>query len=386
MYEIIPIIEIVIVLISIFFCLTTISNLITFKKPPKQSVQTLQPSVDILIPTRNEENSISKCLDSLINQTYSNMKILVLDDQSTDNTTNIIKNYSTKYDNIKLIKGKNLPKGWLGKHWACQQLGEFSSADLILFSDADTWFEKNIIENTINLMTNDKIDFITLIPTRETRSVFVKITLSFIDWFIIACVPKIACEKLSFQSLSMSFGQFMLMKRKAYQKIKGHKTFKNSAVDDLELGRLIKKENFSWRIYNGTNAVKTTMYNNINELTEGLTKNIYPSFGYHISLFLITWIIIGFISMMPLLSILSNTLQLTDNLFSYPLSIISILLMLSTWIISLSINSQSKWLAFTYPISFGMILYLGIKSLFFSISGKTTWKDRTLVKHPNHFF
>ena len=91
MYEIIPIIEIVIVLISIFFCLTTISNLITFKKPPKQSVQTLQPSVDILIPTRNEENSISKCLDSLINQTYSNMKILVLDDQSTDNTTNIIK-------------------------------------------------------------------------------------------------------------------------------------------------------------------------------------------------------------------------------------------------------------------------------------------------------
>ena len=386
MHELIPIIETIILLASIFFCLTTVSNLLTFKKPPKNSIQTLQPSVDILIPTRNEEKSISKCLDSLINQTYSNMNILVLDDQSTDNTANIVKNYVTKHNHIKLIKGKNLPKGWLGKHWACQQLGELSSADLILFSDADTWFEKNIVANTINLMTTDKIDFITLIPTRETRSIFVKITLSFIDWFTIACLPQIACEKLSFQSLSVAFGQFMLIRRKTYQKIKGHKTFKNSAADDVELGRLIKKEHFSWRIYNGTNAVKTTRYNNINELSEGLTKNIYPSFGYHITLFVITWIIVALISMMPLLSILSNSLHLTDNLFSYPRSIISILLMFSTWMISLSINSQSKWLAFTYPISFGIILYLGIKSLFLCVFGKTTWKNRTLVKHPNHFF
>jgi chlorobactene glucosyltransferase len=386
MHEIIPIIEMIILLVSIFFCLTTISNLLTFKKPHKELIQKLQPSVDILIPSRNEEKSISKCLDSLLKQTYSNMNILVLDDQSTDNTASIVKNYVTKHNHVKLIKGKNIPEGWLGKNWACQQLGEIASSDLILFSDADTCFEKDLIENTINLITNKQIDFITLIPRRETQSIFVKITLSFIDWFIIACLPKIVCEKLSFQSLSIAFGQFMLIKRKTYEKIKGHETFKNSAVDDIELGRLVKKEHFSWRIYNGTNAVRTTMYKNTKELTEGLTKNIYPSFGYHITLFLITWIIVALISMMPLLSILINFLQLTDDLFSYPLSIISILLMFSTWIVSLSINSQSKWLAFTYPISFGMILYLGLKSLFLCISGKTTWKNRTLTKHPNHFF
>jgi chlorobactene glucosyltransferase len=85
------------------------------------------PLISILVPARNEERNIRRCLRSLLRQDYPNFEILVLNDNSSDNTAGVVQEYAKKNKNVKLVNGKLLPSGWLGKSYACQQLADAAS-------------------------------------------------------------------------------------------------------------------------------------------------------------------------------------------------------------------------------------------------------------------
>ena len=87
-----------------------------------------RPLVSILIPCRNEQEHIEACLDSILEQKYSHLEILVLDDHSEDESANILSRYANEYDNVTIIQGSSLPEGWTGKNWACHQLYVASEA------------------------------------------------------------------------------------------------------------------------------------------------------------------------------------------------------------------------------------------------------------------
>jgi len=111
-----------------------------------------KPLISILIPARNEEKNIKDCLISLAKQNYSNIEILVLDDDSSDDTASIIKNISKKFKNIRLIKGKPLKDGWTGKNYACHQLYRKSKGEYLFFTDADTVHRDDSVESAISLI------------------------------------------------------------------------------------------------------------------------------------------------------------------------------------------------------------------------------------------
>ena len=94
--------------------------------------------VSIVLPARNEEKYIEKCLDSLLKQDYSNYEIIVINDSSSDNTEEIIKRYRKSHSKIIYVNAQPKPKGWAGKNWACYQGYLHSKGDLFLFTDADT--------------------------------------------------------------------------------------------------------------------------------------------------------------------------------------------------------------------------------------------------------
>ena len=94
--------------------------------------------ISVLIPARNEEDKISQCLESLISQTYVNLEIIVLDDNSNDETADIVSRFVEDDKRVKLIHGEELPLGWGGKNWACHQLYNSANGEYILFLDADT--------------------------------------------------------------------------------------------------------------------------------------------------------------------------------------------------------------------------------------------------------
>ena len=82
---------------------------------------TQYPKVSIILPARNEEEYISKCLDSLINQDYENYEIIAIDDSSEDATGEIIKKYSKQDSKVIFVSARPKPDGWMGKNWACTE-------------------------------------------------------------------------------------------------------------------------------------------------------------------------------------------------------------------------------------------------------------------------
>jgi chlorobactene glucosyltransferase len=103
------------------------------------------PAISILVPARNERKNIKKCIQSLLEQDYENYELLVLDDNSTDETLKILNNTPDENNKLKIIQGKPLPKDWLGKNWTCKQLSEEAKGEYLLFTDADTTHKKNML-------------------------------------------------------------------------------------------------------------------------------------------------------------------------------------------------------------------------------------------------
>lgn len=103
------------------------------------------PLISIIIPAYNIENYIARCLDSLLNQTYKNLEIIVVDDGSSDSTGKIIDDYESKYNNIKVIHKKN------GGVSAARNSGiEIANGDYIGFVDGDDTVDEEMFEVLID--------------------------------------------------------------------------------------------------------------------------------------------------------------------------------------------------------------------------------------------
>ncbi|SVB30636.1 uncharacterized protein METZ01_LOCUS183490, partial [marine metagenome] len=123
-----------------------------------------KPKVSIILPARNEEKFIEKCLDSLVNQDYDNYEVIAINDSSEDLTGSIIKKYSEKFPKVIFVDAKPKPDGWIGKNWACIEGYKKASGDLLLFTDADTTHTNSVISLAVSHLLSLELDALTVIP------------------------------------------------------------------------------------------------------------------------------------------------------------------------------------------------------------------------------
>lgn len=249
------------------------------------------PSVNICIPARNEANSIERCVRSAIDQQYPNHKVYVLDDESTDGTSEILKKLSDTFtDKLTVISGEPKPGDWLGKSWACHQLSEVATGDILAFIDADTWLEPETTARLVRTMGHDVVDLVTVWPKQELGSFWEKTIIPLVYFALLTLlpvryvyrsprwVPPIFRKKVD-PMFAAACGQFMAFKRKAYNEIGGHSSVKNKVVEDVELAKNIKRAGFKMNMYHGQKAVSCRMYPSQKELWEGFRKNFLGGFG-----------------------------------------------------------------------------------------------------------
>lgn len=149
------------------------------------------PLVSIILPSRNEEKYIEKCLDSMLKQDYPNFEIIAINDSSIDKTEELIKKYSNRISNIAnckiiYVNAGPKPEGWTGKNWACYQGYLQSSGDLFLFTDADTTQNLSTITLAVTHLLSEKLDSITAIPKILANDFWTKITLPILWTFSLA--------------------------------------------------------------------------------------------------------------------------------------------------------------------------------------------------------
>jgi len=213
-----------------------------------------KPKVSIILPARNEEKFIGKCLDSLIKQDYDNYEIITINDSSNDSTGDIIKKYSEKFPKVISVDAKPKPDGWMGKNWACIEGYKKASGDLLLFTDADTVHTSSVISLAVSHLLSLELDALTVIPRMLCLDKITKITLPMISTFLHTRFSALRVNDTS-KGTGYFFGSFFIIKKSTYDSVGTHEGVKGELVEDGALGRKVKESDFKMRMVRGEHLV-----------------------------------------------------------------------------------------------------------------------------------
>ena len=364
-------------IIAFFTVVTGITNFLWLKKIPTSKTISDSKLVSILIPARNEADVIESTIKSIINQSYKNYELIILDDNSSDSTKAIIQKHAKLNSKIELINGLSLPEGWLGKNWACHQLSEKAEGEYILFMDADTILDKFILEDSVIALQKEKIDLLSLVPGRDTKLIADHAMKKIISWFIVCWLPMKLAINLNAPFLSATFGQFMLFKNSSFNDIGGFEAIKDNPVDDFQLGRNIKKNLFKWMLFDAAFRITTRTYNTNKDLISGYSKNIFPAVGYSISIFLVIFLILISFVLGSTIPIILYALGILQNQQLILLCVSLLILLFISWEIVTIRFKYSIFTPFSFTILISLILLLALRSFIDNVFYSSTWKGRS---------
>lgn len=197
------------------------------------------PMVSVILPARNEEEYIGRCLESLAKQDYAEYEVIAINDSSEDSTESIISDYANRYTKIRLVNARPKPDGWMGKNWACMEGYNNSTGTLLLFTDSDTIFSHNMISTAVSHLKAENLDALTAIPLIRANEFWTRITLPMISTFLHTRFSALNVNNPN-KKTGYFFGSFFLMPKDVYESVGTHKGVRQEIIEDGSLGRKVK--------------------------------------------------------------------------------------------------------------------------------------------------
>ena len=336
------------------------------------------PLVSILIPARNEEKNISRCLKMILKQDYPNFEVIVLDDNSCDKTYEIVEEFSKKDQRVKIFKGAQLKNGWMGKNYACHQLSRYANGSYLIFTDADTLHVGNSIAHSINSLMYHKLDALSVYPRQIMVTIHERMSVSFINFAIILFMPLLLVKKARGPLFATAIGQFFLFEREAYFKMGGHEVVKGEILEDIHISKAVKKAGYKFMVFDGKNDIYCRMYRNLKEVIVGFNRFIFAAFDFNTVMIAICFFFLLVLFLMPFIYLplgffVFDWSGLPINLLIY--QIIVVLIIRTT----LAIRFKSKMFdILLHPLMMVYIFALAISSILHAKTGMgILWKGRT---------
>ena len=324
------------------------------------------PSVGVIIPARNESENIEECLASLTKSRYPNFEIIIVDDRSEDGTAELARTVPPgNAKRLVVIDGEALPEGWLGKPWACQQGARATSAELLVFVDADTTHGDRLLSRSITELQNEDADLLNVLGFQVMESFWERLVQPQIFLAVVFRHPDLERSARSSQwQDGVANGQFMLMPRTSYEAIGGHESVRDRVLEDLALAQTVKRHGRTFVIRMAMDDLTTRMYHSLGGLIAGWSRLIQmgstqgqplvSSFGVVTVATFCFWIV-------PPLMLLSALLGFGGET----------LLIWSALVCSLSVGIHAAFLHFLgapayyavfYPLGSFVVLYIMIRS------------------------
>lgn len=334
------------------------------------------PFISVLIPARNEERSIRKCVESILMQDYPDFEVIVLNDNSEDNTMNILKEIQITQPKLRVINGSTLEEGWTGKNYACHQLYSQSKGEYVLFSDADTVHFNKSLQNAVTRAVNRNADLYSLIPLMTLKTFAEKFIMPGIHFTSFTLLPYYFAENLKSPAFAMGVGPFMLFKRDAYEKIGGHESVKSHIVEDVALAKSIKKHGLKVVVNKGLDILSCRMYHSFSEIWEGFSKNIFPGMNYNSFLLFTVFTVYLLLFFVPFVG-LAISVVAANELLMYNFLYQSALVLLMRVLINTSFK-LGHVSTLLHPVGIFIISMIGFNSWRWNKLGKgSVWKGRT---------
>ncbi|MCY4321267.1 MAG: glycosyltransferase family 2 protein [Bdellovibrionaceae bacterium] len=326
------------------------------------------PKVSVIFSARDEELSIRRTLQSLSDQNYKNMEVIMINDRSKDKTALIMEEFSKKYSHFKKIDIKELPKSWLGKTHALYLGAKQAQGEYFLFTDADVWFDPKAIEKALSFLIEKNLDHLTLTPDLKSKSALLSsLKLFFVVVFFLYSRP----SKIKDNKSYMGVGAFNLIKKSVYQKIGGHKKLRLEVIDDVGLGRLVFLNRFKSYLASGRDLLNIYWYNSSKEMFKGLEKNVFSIINYSILKFILANFYFFTVFYSPFIFIFFSSSVFLKICFSF-----NLFLMLAVFFNTAKELRYNPVVSLITPFSFILLHFNFIYSVFkVLILQKIVWRD-----------
>jgi cellulose synthase/poly-beta-1,6-N-acetylglucosamine synthase-like glycosyltransferase len=224
----------------------------------------------VLVPARDEAATITDVLRPLVEQA----SVAVLDDGSSDGTGDL-----ARAAGARVIVGTPPPPGWLGKPWACAQLAAATTADVLVFVDADVRVADGAVAAAIGLLNEAALDIVCPFPRQLAETPAERLVQPLLQWSWLTTLPLRVAERSPRPSLTAACGQFVVVRRVALERAGGFAAVRGAVLDDLALVRAVKASGGRGGVVDGTDLASGRMYAGLPELRDGYGKSLWSAFG-----------------------------------------------------------------------------------------------------------
>ncbi len=238
------------------------------------------PLVSILVPARNEEHRVLEaCMRSILAQDYGRFEVIAVNDRSTDATGTILERLAQNEQRLRVIEGKELPPGWLGKPYAMQQALAHANGDWILATDADMIFEPSVLRTALERTLESGGDACTLIPRFEAHSFWERVMIPTWAWVFLMFTVFYRSNNPN-TDRAVGIGGFFLIRRSVLDGVGGYEGLKDEVMEDVRLAERIKASNARLLAEQAPALIGTRMYSTFAEMWECSTKNWFSGVNF----------------------------------------------------------------------------------------------------------
>lgn len=349
------------------------------------------PLVTIIVPARNEQRNIQRCLQGLLSQTYPRTELIVLDDRSTDDTGRILAGLAARQPRLRVLAGEPLPPDWAGKPHALAQAARVARGEWLCFVDADTFVTPQALASVHAAAVETGADLFTILTGQEIETFWERVLLPLVFTALsVGFSPRRVNDPERGDAIAN--GQFIFIRRSVYEALGGHTALKASLVEDKDLAVLVKHSGYRLVMADGRRVASTRMYTSLPEMWEGWTKNIFLGLKGSAGMLLLgaCGALLSLIAALVLPLWLAFGLALglgclpafpgLEAWLGYPLALQAALLLgtLVFWRVQvLRAMGVPVWYALTVPLGAGVFAAMMIASAWKVLSGRgVTWKGR----------
>ncbi|MCZ6835713.1 MAG: glycosyltransferase family 2 protein [Planctomycetota bacterium] len=231
------------------------------------------PKLSVIIPAHNEEAMIDRCVESLRTQAYPNLELIFVCDRCTDGTVEILRKHAALDDRLVIIENESCPDDWAGKCNAARLGATKATGAWLLFSDADTHFEKDLCRASMARAIHEHYALVSLMTTLTTVHRFERIVQPVASMNLMRMFP---LKRINRKDGSRPFanGQFMLFNRDFYEQVGGHASVKDDLLEDIAISRVISDAGGRIGLFFADHMLTCEMYDTFEAFKEGW-KRIY---------------------------------------------------------------------------------------------------------------
>jgi glycosyltransferase involved in cell wall biosynthesis len=322
------------------------------------------PRLSIIVPARNEEESIEQTLIHLLALEYDNYEIIAVNDRSIDRTGQImdqIASSAAARGRLKIIHIRELPSGWMGKPHAMWSASQLSSGEWLLFTDADVFFKPDAIRRALSYAESVPADHVVLFPRIVLKTAGETMMIAFFQsLFVFGHRPwKVADPKTKDH---MGVGAFNLISRRVYDAVGTYQALRFEVLDDMKLGKVVKNAGYTQRVVFGEDLISVRWAKGAMGVVDNLTKNFFAILSFQWWRSLISAVGLAFLNLVPFIGV-----WLAHGWARVPYAL-TLFCMFSIYVGMSMKSAVPPYYFFLHPVGATLFIYLTLRSMILTLS------------------